>query len=52
MASHYLLLQVGQNGANLPTSAALELYAFYKQATCGSSLNWHYSRQRVSFWMW
>eukprot|EP00913_Durusdinium_trenchii_P035798 g33497.t1 len=27
--------QVGQNGANLPTSAALELYAFYKQATCG-----------------
>ncbi|CAK8997345.1 unnamed protein product [Durusdinium trenchii] len=26
---------VGQNGANLPTSAALELYAFYKQATCG-----------------
>jgi len=37
--------QVSQNGEDLSTSAKLELYAFFKQATCG---HWEKTHQTIS----
>ena len=40
-ASLRVQLQVTQHGSGLSTNAALELYAWYKQATCGQGLRDH-----------